>query len=231
MKIKIFQDASSAGQAAAEFLATECRAAVDVRGRFVVALSGGATPGLMLRALTRTAIPWHAVHVLQTDERVAPARTPDRNLTYLQDTLIEDGPLRPEQLHPMPVDNRDLEDAAQQYGRVIETIGGTPPVIDVAHLGLGGDGHTASLVPGDPVLGVTDADVAATGIYQGRRRLTMTYPILNRARRILWLVTGKEKASALARLRAGDFSIPAGRVRGDHAVIFADRDSAGEPPG
>jgi 6-phosphogluconolactonase len=231
MKVEIFQDAAWAGRAAAAFLATECRAAVDARGRFVVALSGGTTPGLLLRALARESIPWDAVHVLQADERVASPRTADRNLTHLQETLIEHGPLKPEQLHPMPVDDRDLEEAAQRYEQVIETIAGTPPVIDVAHLGLGGDGHTASLIPGDPVLDVTDADIAATNAYQGRRRLTMTYPILNRARRILWLVTGKEKTSALARLQAGDPSIPAGRVRRDGAVIFADRDAAGETHG
>ena len=113
------------------------------------------------------------------------------------------------------------------YAQTLQEIAGSPPVLDLVHLGLGPDGHTASLVPGDPVLDVTDADVALTGVYQGRRRMTLTYPILNRARRILWLVTGSEKAGPLVRLRQGDPSIPAGRVRQDQALVLADRAAAG----
>ncbi|MBV8397430.1 MAG: 6-phosphogluconolactonase [Acetobacteraceae bacterium] len=101
-----------------------------------------------------------------------------------------------------------------------------PAVLDLVHLGLGPDGHTASLVPGDPVLDVTDTDVALSGVYQGRRRMTLTYPIINRARRILWLVTGSEKAGPLVRLRAADPSIPAGRVRQGQALVLADRAAA-----
>jgi 6-phosphogluconolactonase len=224
MKINVFPDASSTARAAAAFLAAECRAAVEARGRFVVAVSGGTTPWIMLRDLATEELPWRAVHVLQTDERVAPSGSAERNLTRLQEILAEHGP----QIHSMPVDDPDLEEGARQYEQVIAAIAGTPPVIDVVHLGLGADGHTASLVPGDPVLDVADADVAVTGTYQSTRRMTLTYPILHRARRILWLVTGKEKAAALGRLQAGDLSIPAGRVRRDRAVIFADRDAAGD---
>jgi 6-phosphogluconolactonase len=127
----------------------------------------------------------------------------------------------------MPVESPDLEAAAAQYALTLQEIAGSPPVLDLAHLGLGPDGHTASLVPGDPVLDVTDADVAATGrAYQGRRRMTLTYPILNRSRRILWLVTGSEKVAMLARLRTGDRSIPAGRVSQDRALVLADRAAA-----
>jgi 6-phosphogluconolactonase/glucosamine-6-phosphate isomerase/deaminase len=128
----------------------------------------------------------------------------------------------------MPVDTDDIEAAAEQYERTIRSIAGNPPVLDLVHLGLGIDGHTASLIPGDPVLDITNADVAVTGIYQSRRRMSFTYPILNRARRILWLVTGKDKSAAFARLWAGDRSAPAGRVRRDRAVIFSDRDAAGQ---
>jgi 6-phosphogluconolactonase len=126
----------------------------------------------------------------------------------------------------MPVEAPDLEAAARQYAVILQEIAGSPPVLDLVHLGLGPDGHTASLVPGDPVLDVADADVALTGLYQGRRRMTLTYPLLNRSQRILWLVTGSEKAGMLVRLLDGDASIPAGRVRQDHAVVLADRAAA-----
>jgi 6-phosphogluconolactonase len=141
----------------------------------------------------------------------------------LRESLLENAPLRPEQVHPMPVEEPDLEAAAASYARTVQEIAGKPPVLDLIHLGLGPDGHTASLVPGDPVLAVADTDVALTGIYQGRRRMTLTYPILNRSRRILWLVTGSEKFAMLGRLRAGDESIPAGRVGQDQALVLADR--------
>ena len=126
----------------------------------------------------------------------------------------------------MPVEWPDLEAAAASYAHVLQEIAGSPPVLDLVHLGLGPDGHTASLVPGDPVLEVMDADVAITGAYQGRRRLTLTYPALDRARRLLWFITQKDKASMLRRLRHRDLSIPAGRVRQDRALVVADREAA-----
>jgi 6-phosphogluconolactonase len=126
----------------------------------------------------------------------------------------------------MPVESSD---AAGRYALVLNKIAGLPPILDLVHLGLGPDGHTASLLTGDPVLDLTDVDVALTGVYQGRRRLTLTYPIINRSRRILWLVTGSEKAGMLVRLRAGDKSIPAGRVSQDQALVLADRAAAGQP--
>jgi 6-phosphogluconolactonase len=144
----------------------------------------------------------------------------------LRESLLTRVPLRPEQIHAMPVEAPDLEAAARTYAQSLVEIAGSPPVLDLVHLGLGPDGHTASLVPGDPGLSVTDRDVALTGVYQGRRRMTLTYPIINRSRRILWLVTGKEKAGPLVRLRDADPSIPAGRVRQDQALVLADRDAA-----
>jgi 6-phosphogluconolactonase len=148
-------------------------------------------------------------------------------LTRLRESLLAHAPLRPEQVYAMPVESPDLEGAAAQYVLTLQEIAGSPPVLDLAHLGLGPDGHTASLVPGDPVLDVTDADVAVTaGAYQGRRRMTLTFPMLNRSRRILWLVTGSEKVDMLARLRAGDRSIPAARVSQDRALVLADRAAA-----
>jgi len=158
---------------------------------------------------------------------VAPDGHPDRNLTHLRESLLGRAPLQPEQVYAMPVESPDLESAALAYARTLEGIAGVPPVLDLVHLGLGPDGHTASLVPGDAVLGVSNLDVALTGVYQGRRRMTLTYPVLNRARRVLWVVTGSEKQEMLQRLLAGDESIPAGRVRREEALILADRAARG----
>jgi 6-phosphogluconolactonase len=223
MKTEVFPDAESVACAAAKVIAAEARSAVAARGRFVMAVSGGRTPWQMLRALASEEVPWKNVHVVQVDERIAPAGDPDRNLTHLRESLLSHAPLPPDQIYPMPVEDRDLEAAAANYARTLGQIAGSPPVLDLAHLGLGPDGHTASLIPGDPVLNVTDRDVALTGIYQNRRRMTLTYPLLNRARRILWLATGAEKTEMLARLRAGDVSIPAGRIRQEAALVLADR--------
>jgi 6-phosphogluconolactonase len=227
MKIEILPDADTVAREAAKFIAAEARAAAAARGRFVMAVSGGHTPWQMLRALANEEVPWKSVQVVQVDERVAPAGDPDRNLTHLRESLLEHAPLTSEQIHAMPVESPDVDGAAKAYAKTLQEIAGSPPVLDLAHLGLGPDGHTASLVPGDPVLNVTDADVALTGIYQNRRRMTLTYPMLNRSRSILWLVTGNDKVDALARLRKGDTSIPGGRIRQEQAVVLADRAAAG----
>ena len=229
MKLEVYPDPDSVAREAAKFIAAEARAAVTDHGSFVMAVSGGHTPWIMLRELAKEDVPWNAIRVAQVDERVAPAGDPDRNLTHLRETLLSNAPLRPEQILAMPVESPDLEAAAALYAKTLQSIAGSPPILDLVHLGMGPDGHTASLVPGDPVLKVADADVAVTGIYQGRRRMTLTYPIINRARRVLWLVTGGEKAGMLARLQTGDSSIPAGRVRPDNAVILADRAAAAKP--
>ena len=228
MKIEVLSDADAVARKAAAIIAAEARVAVATRGRFIMAVSGGRTPWIMLRALADDAVPWDCVHVVQVDERVAPLGDQDRNLTHLRESLLNCAPLRSEQIYAMPVELPDLDAAARSYAQTLREIAGSPPVLDLAHLGLGPDGHTASLVPGDPVLNVTDKDVALTDIYQKRRRMTLTYPMLNRARLILWLVTGAEKADMLARLRAADASIPAGRVRQDQALVLADRASVRE---
>src|SRR5438552_7517368 len=158
MRIEVFADADAVARAAATFVAAEARAAVAARGRFVVAVSGGHTPWQMLRALAGETVPWANVQVVQVDERVAPAGDPDRNLTHLRESLLSHAPLRPEQIHAMPVEDADLESAAKSYAQTLRQIAGIPPVLDLAHLGLGPDGHTASLVPGDPVLAITNAD-------------------------------------------------------------------------
>jgi 6-phosphogluconolactonase len=228
MKIRVYADADAVAFAAAELIAKEAREVVAIRGTFLMAVSGGKTPWVMLRDLAQQDVPWRSVHVFQVDERVAPEGDPDRNLTHLRESLLEHAPLRADQIHAMPVEASAIEAACMKYALTLEEIAGSPPVLDLVHLGLGPDGHTASLVPGDPVLGVTNMDVALTGIYQKRRRMTLTYPIINRSRRVLWLATGAEKAGMLARLQAGDVSIPADRISRDHAVVLADRAAAGQ---
>ena len=222
MKLEVFDGVDAVARAGAATIACAARAVSAARGRFALAVSGGHTPWIMLRALASEDVPWASVHVFQVDERVAPEGDPDRNLTHLRESLLHRAPLRPEQIHAMPVESHDLEAAALEYAEVLRAISGSPPVLDLVHLGLGPDGHTASLVPGDGVLSVADADVAVTGFYQGRQRMTLTYPVINRARRILWVVTGSEKAQALRRLSEGDTSIPAGRVSREQALVLAD---------
>ena len=230
MRVEVLADADSVARHAATLVAARARAAVADRGRFLLALSGGKTPWVMLRALAGEDVPWAWVHVFQVDERAAPRGHPDRNLTHLAESLLAHAPLPPAHLHAMPVESPDLAAAAARYARTLEEHAGRPAVLDVVHLGLGPDGHTASLVPGDAALDASDADVAPTGVYQARRRLTLTYPAIDRARKVLWLVTGGEKAGMLERLRRADPSIPAGRVRQEDALVLADREAGGQLP-
>jgi 6-phosphogluconolactonase len=229
IKLEVLSEDDSVARKGAQTIAADARAAIAIRGRFTMAVSGGRTPWVMLRALADEDVPWAGVHVYQVDERIAPEGDPDRNLTHLRESLLQHAPLHPEQVHAMPVESRDLDAAAADYALALGKVAGVPPVLDLVHLGLGPDGHTASLVPGDPVLSITDADVGITGVYQGRRRMTLTYPAINRARRVLWLVTGPDKTPMLRRLLDGDESIPAGRVSSEHAVMLADRAAAAEP--
>jgi 6-phosphogluconolactonase len=228
MKIEVLDDSDAVARAAAVTIAADARQAVAARGRFFIAVSGGHTPWVMLRELANQDVPWNAVHVFQVDERIAPDGDPDRNLTHLRASLLENAPLPPHNLHPMPVEMPDLSAAAKLYAETLESMAGSPPVLDMAHLGLGPDGHTASLVPGDPVLDVDDADVGLTGVYMGRRRMTLTYPVLNRSRRILWLVTGADKVPMFPRLCNADPAIPAGRISREQALLLADRAAAGK---
>jgi 6-phosphogluconolactonase len=228
MQVEILADPNAVAKRAAATIAADARAAVASRGRFIMAVSGGHTPWMMLRELANEEVPWMNLHVFQVDERIAPAGDPDRNLTHLRASLLEHVPLPPEQIYAMPVESPDIEAAAKQYAQTLEQVAGKPPVLDLAHLGLGPDGHTASLVPNDPVLNVTNDDVGLTGVYMGRRRMTLTYPVLNRSRRILWLVTGAEKVAMLPRLRAADPTIPAGRISQTQALLLADKAAAGQ---
>lgn len=227
-KVEILESAAAVAEAAADLIAAEARSSIEARGTFSLAVSGGRTPWLMLRALAGRDLPWAGVHLWQVDERVAPDGDAERNLTQLRESLLLTVPIAPAHVHAMPVTARDLEAAARSYSASLRAVAGDPPVLDLVHLGLGSDGHTASLVPGDPSLDVTDADVALAGPYQGRRRMTLTFPVLNRARRVMWVVTGADKFAMLRRLLDADRGIPAGRVCQDRALVLADRLAAGQ---
>lgn len=219
MRFEVLRDAEAAARRGAELIADAARRTLAERDRFSLAVSGGHAPWRMFELLGGYELDWPRIDVFQADERVAPDGDPDRNLTHLLTSLP--APAR-ERVRPMPVTATDLEAAASAYAAEL------PAAFDLIHLGLGPDGHTASLVPGDPVLAATDRAVALSGPYQGRRRMTLTYPTLAAAREILWLVTGAEKREALAKLHAGDGSIPAGRVARDNAVVLAEA-AAAEP--
>ena len=218
--IEVVPDERAAARRAAELIAAAGQEAVRERGFFALAMSGGRTPWAMLAILgDAEGMPWGETELFQVDERIASPGSEDRNLTHLVLGLSMD---HQASLRPMPVTQRDLEAAAREYESQL------PDPLDVVHLGLGPDGHTASLVPGDPVLEVADRRVALTETtYQGHRRMTLTYPAIDAAGQIVWLVTGEEKRDALVKLLAGDPTIPAGRVRNDRMTVVADEAAAG----
>ena len=217
-QVEILPDAASVASRAADVVVAHARAAVGSCGVFTFAVSGGSTPWSMFAALVRLDFPWKRTTIYQVDERVAPTGDATRNLTHLRESLPPDTTVR---VRPMPVEDADLEAAAQRYARSF------PERFDLIHLGLGPDGHTASLVPDDPVLDVSGRCVAVTEPYMGQQRMTLTYPAIDRARALLWVVTGADKRDALTRLLAHDPSIPAGRVNAERALVLADADAAG----
>ncbi len=217
-ELQVSADADAVTKRAALYVAELARTSVAETGRFTFAVSGGHTPWAMFSELAEEDMPWADVDLFQVDERVAPEGDPDRNLTHLRES-IGDAPAR---VHPMPVNDADLQRAAAAYGTLL------PDRFDLVHLGLGPDGHTASLVPNDPVLEVTEALVALTRPYQGHPRMTLTYPALARAEQLLWLITGADKREPLAKLLAGDQSIPAGRVVANRSLVMADESAAGQ---
>jgi len=227
MQVIRTQDAAASAARAADEIAAACREAVSERGAALIAVSGGETPWLMLEQLCTRDLPWDRVRIAQVDERITPSGDPRRNLARLEQILVGGGPLPRANLLAMPVDDADPARAAGDYQRLLESHGGRPLQLDLVHLGLGSDGHTASLVPGDPVLEVHDRDVAVTGEYQGLRRMTLTLPALGRARRRLWLVSGAAKAARLQQLLAGTGGIPAVQVPRHAALVICDEAAAG----
>jgi 6-phosphogluconolactonase len=218
-RLEVLDDPDAVHRRGAELIAEAARAAIEGRGSCALGVSGGRDPWPMFSQLEDFGLDWREIEIFQVDERVAPPGSDERNLTHLVESLSigAQGSIR-----PMPVNDEDLEAAANRYAKAL------PDALDLAHLGIGPDGHTASLVPGDPVLGVRDRRVAVTaGEYQGVRRMTLTYPELERVRMLLWVVTGEEKVDALQKLIAQDPSTPSGRVKpGGDSLILADRAAA-----
>jgi 6-phosphogluconolactonase len=229
MRLTVAADAAAAAQLAAAEMTRACAAAVAARGRAIVAVSGGTTPWLMLRRFAQADLSWASIYVAQVDERCVARSDARRNVTQLQQILVSHGPLPPANLLPMPADAADLDRAAEQYSAMLAELAGPATILDLVQLGLGSDGHTASLVPDDPALDVTDRTVTITAPYQDTRRMTLTYPVLSGARKRLWLVTGAAKAAALADLLQGRGNAPASRVAREHSMVIADTAAAHVP--
>jgi 6-phosphogluconolactonase len=228
LAVEVAADRKALAELAADRVAAWADEAIRERGRFTLAVSGSSTPGPMFSALAERRLPWNDVHLFQVDERVAPEGDPDRNFADLSARLVERVPIPKENVHPMPVTVSDLGVGAEAYAAELAEVTGDG-VLDLVHLGLGDDGHTASWPPGDPVAnadGEGAPDVAVVGPFNGRMRMTLTPRAVNRSRRILWLVDGAAKAPVVARLLAGAPAIPASRVRTDRALLLASADAA-----
>lgn len=226
-ELAVVGDAAAAAAHGAQLLAAQLRESVAARGRAAFAVSGGRTPQLMFAILAGGALPWERIDLFQVDERVAPAGDADRNATQIEHAFAAQLAAAPKRFHPMPVESAQLAAAAAAYARDLEAVAGRPPALDAVHLGLGADGHTASLFPGSPLLEETRASVAVTPEpHAGRRRMTLTLPVLDRARLVVFVVTGADKRAALARLLRRDPTLVASRVRPERAVIVADLEAA-----
>ena len=219
--VEILPDGSALAARAAQLVADKLADAVAARGRATLAVSGGDTPKAFLAELAGRNLPWEAVHVFQVDERVAPPGHEDRNLTGLQQALLDRAPIPAANVHPMPVEEPDLDNAAAAYADEIRAVTGPGGRLDVIHMGLGDDGHTASWPPADPVVDATN-DVAVVGPFNGRLRMTLTPPPINRAGWIMWLIDGQTKAPLVARLLDGDAALPASRVRRHDVAVLVD---------
>lgn len=226
LDLEVQPDAGALASRATAIVAARARSAVDLKGTFVVAISGGSTPALMLDHLARLDLPWGHIHVFQVDERIVPDGDPDRNATDLQEHLVDRIEIPPSNVHLMPVTASDLATACEIYAGELAALTGTDRGIDLAHLGLGDDGHTASWPPGDPVADTGDVDVAVVGPYRGHRRMTLTPPVVNRAEQILWLVSGEDKADAAEGLVNRDSRLPASRVGTRNAILLLDEAAA-----
>lgn len=226
MEIRTFQSATEVAKEAAIFIADRIKENIIKKGHFTFAISGGRTPWEMIKELAKEDLPWEKVFLFQVDERIAPDAHPDRNLTQLFKAIEGTKLVLRLNIFPMRVNAEDLDEACEEYVSHINRMTENGK-LDLIHLGIGTDGHTASLVPNDSVLEIKEKGVALTDSeYQGRKRMTLTYPLINQAEKILWVVTGEEKAEMLDRLLHQDPSIPAGRIDQHHAIVFTEESAA-----
>jgi 6-phosphogluconolactonase len=228
IEVEVLPDDAALAERTADLVATRLGEAIETRGQATLAVSGGRTPLAFFAELAGRKLPWEAVHVFQVDERVAPPGHPDRNLEGLRRALLDRVPIPSGNVHPMPVEEPELQGAAAAYAGELRAVTGPDGRVDVLHLGLGDDGHTASWPPGDPVVDAT-ADVAVVGPFNGRLRMTLTPPAVNRAGWIVWEISGAAKAPVVARLLHGDAALPASRVRRHDVTLLTDTTPAGEP--
>ncbi len=226
MNVEVLADGEALARRAVDLLVDASARAIDERGVFVWAVSGGSTPRRMLELLgERNDLDWGSTHLFQVDERIAPDGSADRNATMLESALLTEDFLRhhsPAGIHLMPVTANDLDAAAASYGERMDSIAGSPVVFDLVQLGMGSDGHTASLIPGDPILQVDTVDVALTGDYQGRRRMSFTWPVLDRAKQLLWVIGGESKRGAVQQFLSNDAAIPATLPTQARAIVLLD---------
>ena len=227
LKVEVLETAEAVAQRSAQLLVDSLRETAQQRGRASFAVSGGRTPALMLRFVAAAALPWERLDLFQVDERVAPAGHADRNAEGVRKAFAQQCELHPERFHWMPVEQPDLAAGARTYASELAAVAGEPAMLDVIHLGLGDDGHTASIFPGAATTNDAASDVTVTGVHLGRRRMTLTMAAINRARLIVWVVTGREKQLALAKLLAGDPTLVASRVRRTGVTVLADSAAAG----
>lgn len=227
MKLEVLPNTELIAKRSAAVIAEHARSAFAARGCFLLALSGGRSARTMLRTLGKEEVPWGGVHILQVHERIPRLGSVGKSFSQLREVLLEDTPIHPEHIHPMPVRSSNVCDGLQRYVRTLERLGGCAAILDLVHLELFADGHTASLLLDDPVLRVYDQDVAVTAPHQGWRHMTLTYPIINRARQILWIAAGNGKDRALFQLENADPSIPASGVRSQRSLILTEPAAAG----
>lgn len=223
--VRIFPDLEGASQEAARLFAAAASEAIADHYRFSVALSGGPTPRRLYQLLAaepyRSQLPWGQIHFFWGDERYVPANHAESNYRMAKEALLDHISIPVDNIHPMPTDAPETEQAARVHSAELQIFFDGDICFDLALMGIGDDGHTASLFADDPALTVRDKPVAvARPTSQPTDRLTLTYPIFNRTRRVLFLVSGQEKALVVARVLAGDAAYPCTGIQPTGELIW-----------
>lgn len=234
-RLETFSDPPALACHVAEWMTS---AALAAKGAFRVSLSGGSTPKALFALLASEEFvgrfPWSQVFWYWGDERFVPYDHPESNYRMTREAMLDKAPIPLGHVHPIPADGTP-EEAASRYERILQaaygaaTLDPARPLFDITLLGLGSDGHTASLLPGEPVLQERKRWVTAVSHGRPEVRITMTFPVIESSRRVAFLVAGKEKAAIFRTIRAGGSDVPAACVRPvGELVWFVDRAAAGE---